>query len=115
MFHVPFLTVEDGEDLIASFPLDEDAATSLTLLRTPKFEAHLDEEERGVSVGTGENEGARRELLVSVAWGQKLAEIESASRHFTLSIVDVEPEEVEEAKAVLRKMNYDKRFAFNDV
>jgi hypothetical protein len=114
-FRVPFLSVEDGDDLIVSFALDEHARTSLTLLRTPKFEALLDDDERGVSVGTGENEGAERELLVSVAWGQDLVEIESTSRHFTLNIAAVDPEEIEETKAVLRKMNYDKRFAFNDV
>jgi hypothetical protein len=114
-FRVPFLTVEDGDDLIVSFPLDEYAKTSLTLLRTPKFETLLDDEERGVSVGTGENEGTARELLVSVAWGNDLVEIASTFRHFTLNISAVDPVEVREARVVLGRMNYDKRFELNDV
>lgn len=51
--YVPFLSVEDDDDLIVSFALGEHASTSLTLLRTPKYEFILTEEERGVAVDSG--------------------------------------------------------------
>jgi hypothetical protein len=78
--YVPFLTVEDGDDLIVSFALGEHADTSLTLLRTLKYESLLPEEERGVSVGTGTSGSLERELLVSVQWGEHLAQIETTVR-----------------------------------
>ena len=114
-FRVPFLSVEDGDDLIVSFPLDEHARTSLTLLRTPKYEPLLDDDERGVSVGTEAGNTGVRELLVSVRWSKDVVEIRSTSRYFTLDLASVDSSELEEAKAVLRKMNFDKRFEFNDV
>jgi hypothetical protein len=114
-FRVPFLSVEDGDDLIVSFPLDEHAKRSLTLLRTPKYESLLDDDGRGVSVGTGTTGGSARELLVAVKWSNDVVEIVSTSRHFVLDIASVDLSEAEEAKAVLRKMNFDKRFEFTDV
>ena len=60
---VSFMTVEDDDDLVVSFGLGEGAATSLTLLRTPKYESLLPPDERGVTVGTGVNSSLRRETL----------------------------------------------------
>ncbi|HSV45362.1 MAG TPA: hypothetical protein VLJ58_06175, partial [Ramlibacter sp.] len=104
-----------GDDLIVSFPLDQHAQTSLTLLRTPKYESLLDDDERGVSVGTGSDGEGPRELLVSVKWSKDVVEVASSKRHFTLDLAAVDLSEVLEAKAVLRKMNFDKRFEFADV
>lgn len=114
-FRAPFLTVESGDDLIVSFPLDPHGRTSLTLLRTPKYESLLDDDERGVSVRTGNDSEGARELLVLVRWGKDIVEVASTTRNFTLDISAVDPAEVKEAKAVLRKMNFDKRFEFADV
>ena len=113
--HVPFLTVEDGDDLIVSFGLGEHASTSLTLLRTPKYETLLPEEDRGVSVGTGASATSDRELLVSVDWGADQVKIQSTARRYVLDVRAVDPDEIREAKAVLRKMNFDKRFVVSDV
>ena len=113
--HVPFLTVEDGDDLIVSFGLGEHAAESLTLLRTPKYESLLPDEERGVTVGRGSANSSERELLVAVHWGERLVQIESTAMQYVLDIHAVETEEVQVAKAVLRKMNFDKRFGLSDV
>jgi hypothetical protein len=114
-FRVPFLTVEDGEDLIVSFPLDEHARTSLTLLRTPKYESLLEEDERGVSVGFGFDHEETRELLVSLRWSKTGVELRSTSRYFAMDLTAVSPEEIEEAKAVLQKMNEDRCFECKDV
>ncbi|OFW18761.1 MAG: hypothetical protein A3H97_04290 [Acidobacteria bacterium RIFCSPLOWO2_02_FULL_65_29] len=50
---VSFVTLQDGDDLIVSFAIaDEEPGEimSLILLRTPKYEALLPADERGVSV-----------------------------------------------------------------
>ena len=50
---VSFVTLEDGVDLIVSFAIaDEEPGeiVSLILLRTPKYEALLPADERGVTV-----------------------------------------------------------------
>lgn len=108
--YVPFLCVEDGDDLIVSFALGEHASTSLTLLRTPRFESLLPEEERGVSVDSGSDGSDERELLVAVQWDAEVVALKSTRREYKLDIRAVEAEEIVEAKAVLTKMNFDKRF-----
>jgi hypothetical protein len=108
--YVPFLTVEDSDDLVVSFGLGEHASTSLTLIRTPKYEHLLLEEERGVSVGSGPAGGLEKELLVSVQWGSDLVLIKSTAQSYALNIRAVDPAEIEDAKKVLRKMNHDHRF-----
>ena len=113
--YVPFLHVEDSDDLIVSFGLGEQATTSLTLLRTPKYEPFLFEEERGVSVGTDVSDTGHRELLVSVKWSESLVQIESTIQSYTLNIQAVDPAEIQDAKMVLRKMNFDNRFEVKDV
>ena len=113
--YVPFLAIEDSDDLIISFGLGEHAATSLTLLRTPKYEQLLPEEERGVLVGTGSSDDLERELLVSVQWGDRLVQIESTMQRYTLDIQAVDPVEIQDAKKVLRKMNFDHYFEIKDV
>src|SRR3970040_1213533 len=50
---VSFITTEDSDDLIVSFALADDEPgeiVTLMLLRTPKYESLLPEDERGVSV-----------------------------------------------------------------
>lgn len=108
--HVPFITSEDGDDLIVSFGLGELAEQSLTLIRTPMYESLLAEEERGVTVGTGAMTHSERELLVSVQWSDQSVLIISTHDQYALDLRTVDPTEIEEAKAILRAMNFDKRF-----
>lgn len=112
---VSFITVEDGDDLIVSFALGEHAATSLTLLCTPKYENLLPEEERGVYVGTGYSGGQEKGLLISVQWSPRIVQIESTVKSYTLDITGVEADEIKEAKRVLQKMNYDHCFEIKNV
>lgn len=112
--YVPFLSIEDGDDLIVSFGLGEYASTSLTLLRTPKYEHLLPEEERGVSVGPAPSGDLGMDLLVSVHWGSDIVQIKSTALSYTLNIKAVDPAEIEDAKRVLRKMNFDHRFEIKD-
>jgi hypothetical protein len=108
--YVSCMTVEDGDDLIVSFGLGEYADTSLTLLRTPKYESLLPQDERGVSVGTAFADSTEKELLVSVRWGEGVVQIESTARCLTLDVRALDPEEIRQAKGVLRKMNFDMCF-----
>lgn len=109
-----FIHVEDSDDLIVSFGLGDQAATSLTLLRTPKYEPLLFEEERGVSVGTGDTDTKHRELLVTAKWSESLVQIESTIRRYTLDVRAVDPAKIRDAKMVLRKMNFDSSFEVED-
>ncbi len=112
---VPFITVEDDDkDLIVSFAMGEHAEHSLTLLRTPVFESILEEGERGVSVGTGSAETNDRQLLVSIRFGSETVLVETTGLSYLLSVRTVEAEEISEAKAVLRKMNFDNKFTITD-
>ena len=108
--YVPFLSVEEGDDLVVSFALGEHASTSLTLLRTPKYEFILPEEERGVCVDSGGGGSDERELLVAVHWSSEFVSLKSTRREYKLDIRAVEADEIIKAKAVLTKMNFDRRF-----
>ena len=113
--YVPFLTVEDSDDLVVSFGLGKHASKSLTLLRTPKYEHLLPEEERGVSVGSGPSGDLEKELLVSVYWGSDIVQIKSTTQNYTLNIKAVDPAEIKDAKRLLREMNFDHHFELKDV
>ena len=108
--HIPFISVEDDDDLIVSFAMGEYATDSLILLRTPKYEIFLPEEERGVSVGTGDPEESTNNFLISIDWGQKVVKLESSARHYVLDIQSVPQTDINAAKRVLGKMNFDNSF-----
>ena len=111
MQSVLFISVEDEEpDLILSFALKPSAETSLTLIRTPKYESILDESERGVSVSAGASNLPMRDLLVSVHWTNDRVEIVSTYSRHTLDITSVDREEIGHAKVMLQTMNFDQRF-----
>lgn len=108
--HVPFITAETGDDLIVSFGLGPHAVTSLTLLRTPKFEHLLPPAERGVSVSDKSSSADAQCFLVAVRWQGNTVQIESTAKTHTLDVSSVAPDEISEALAVLKQMNFDNRF-----
>ena len=103
MKRVEFITVEDDQDLVVSFAIAPAAHKSLTLLRSPQYDFLLPEEERGVSVSFGPSK-VDRDLLVLLQWREASVVIKTEQREYELDIRAVEAEEVDEAKAVLRKM-----------
>ncbi len=105
--YVRFLSVEDGDDLVVAFALGEDGEGCLTLIRTPKYEDLLLEEDRGVYVGHGTSDDLQNEFLMSVHWGENLVRIESTKQVYSLNIGAVDPMEIQYAKSVLGKMNFD--------
>ena len=107
MHHVEFITTEDEPDLIVSFALAPGASESLTLLRSPHFEFVLRDHERGISVSTLDAEDQDRDLLQRLLWEESTVKVSTERHEYQLDISAVDSEEVEEAKAVLRKMTAD--------
>lgn len=118
MENAAFITTEEGDDLIVSFaiPVDEYGdVKSLTLLRTPKYEFIMDESERGVNVSFDDFPDDGYELLEQVTMEADVVTITTNYRTYTVGTRDVDDEEIEESKKVLKKMNYDRRFELNIV
>lgn len=88
---------------------------SLILLRTPKFEFILDEDERGVSVSHDDDPEVEPNLLRRIRMASPMVVIESTYNRYELDVSHVNQEELAEACAILQKMNFDKRFIFEVV
>jgi hypothetical protein len=111
---VAFITVERGEDLIISFavckPDDPTDIESLTILRTPKYEAFLEESERGASVSFDRDlEGDERQLLREVVYAvdDKCITLRTDHHSYKLDVRKVDPSELSAMCRVFRKMNFD--------
>ena len=120
MERVQFMTSEDGLDLIVSFVVpwdpggdpDCEDVRSLILLRTPKFEFALDDNERGVSFSDEgrDDDDDERELLREIEFGAGTVTVKTTRRAYDLDVSHVDEKEIEEAKRILKKMNFDDRF-----
>ena len=116
MEQVDFITTESGDDLIVSFAIgraDSVEIRSLTLMRTPKYESILDDAERGVSVADDDCEEGLNDLLEEIECRGDEVRIVSQYAEYQLDCSRVDPEEVEDAKKILRAMNFDGRFRIN--
>ncbi len=111
---VSFINCEnDGTDQIVSFALayGEMEIKSLTLLRTPKFEAMLDEAERGVSVSMEGETVDDFDVLAVVRLEANFVTIETQTSRYELDVSRVDPAEISEIKALIERMNFDHKFA----
>ncbi len=111
---VAFITAQEGDDLIISFAIckqdDPTDIESLTILRTPKYEALLDEWERGAAVSFDRDlEGDERVLLREVLYASDDNRITLRTDHHTykLDVRKVDPSELSAMRRVFRKMNFD--------
>lgn len=111
---VSFISIEDDPpDLILSFAIwhpELDDIRSLILLRTPKYEVFLDEAERGVNVSYEARMNDQDEMLKRVELHDEVITIITTDRRFDLDISKVDEDEIEEAKKILNRMNFDDRF-----
>jgi hypothetical protein len=118
---VDFITTEMGKDLIVSFALvrkdDPEAINSLVLLRTPMFEAFLDQSERGVTVSLESEDDDERDLLREVRFDKDAATIllRTESREYELDLGNVEPVDLERMCISFRKMNFDQRLQLSGI
>jgi hypothetical protein len=117
MRRASFITTEDRDkDLIVSFALEiEDAPgeiESLILLRTPIYESLLYPQERGVSVSLeGEPEEDEANCMTALHLTGSMLRIETRhGQSYAVDISKVRPRELEAAKRLLQKMNFDNSF-----
>jgi hypothetical protein len=111
---VSFISIEDDPpDLILSFALwqaDLDDIRSLILMRTPEYEVFLDESERGVKVSDEAWLNEEDDMLKKIEFGDDLVRIITNHYQFELDLRKVEKEEIEQAKTILERMNFDDCF-----
>lgn len=110
---VSFITTEEGDDLIVSFALADDEPgeiVTLMLLRTPKYESLLPEDERGVSVSHEVEFDDEGDYLRRVSLAESRITIESTRRQYELDVSRVDRRELKAARKVLAQMNFDRRF-----
>jgi hypothetical protein len=119
---VAFITAEDdGTDLIVSFavqkPSDPLEIESLTLLRTPKYEAAENPDERGVVVSFDRFLHDDRDLLEEVRYSERdeIVELKTRSRRYRLDVRKVDPDELAEMRKVFRRMNCDGRLRLTGI
>jgi hypothetical protein len=120
---VAFKSCESGTDLVVSFavraPDDPADIESLTVMRTPKFEALCDEWERGATVSFEREEDDDDEFVllreVKYAAEEKIVTVTSDRAVYELDVRKVDPEELKEMRRVLRKMNHDSSIKFEGV
>jgi hypothetical protein len=121
MERVVFITTETGTDLIVSFALhrpgNPEDIESLTLLRTPPYEAFLPEHERGIRVFSDRTAEGERELLTALSYrdADGIVELTTAAGTYTLDVRRVEPDDLAAMRRVLRRMNNDRRVSMSGV
>lgn len=109
-------TEDDRKDLIVSFAIrgeEPGEVQSLTLLRTPVYEALLPERERGVSVshdGDPNPSADEFDILQRVELQGNRCRIVSRRGDYTLDLGFVDSAEFEAAKTLLQEMNFDESF-----
>jgi hypothetical protein len=111
---VSFIDIEDDPpDLIISFAVwqpELDDIRSIILMRTPEFEFLLDESERGVAVSDEIWTNDEEDRLNKIELGDNIVKITTNYHQFELDLRKVDKEEVDQAKAILQKMNFDHSF-----
>jgi hypothetical protein len=105
---VSFISTEAGEDLVVGYAIalaDPGEVVSLILQRHPKFEMFLPPEERGVSVSHEAFPDDERELAKRIIVNGLHVDIETTVRVYQIDLTDVDPNEVADARKVLRRMH----------
>jgi hypothetical protein len=118
MESVAFIRVDEGDDLILSFVIEDvepGEVKSLILMRTPKYEFVFYDHEGGVNVSHEDFPEREDELLRRIRLGSDTVTIESAYNRFELDVSRLDRKELEKASAILRKMNFDGRFTLEVV
>ncbi len=111
---VSFISIEDNPpDLILSFAIwqpELEEIRSLILMRTPEYEFMLDEAERGVNVSDEAWRDDEDDILKKIEFGDDFVRIITNHYQFELDLRKVDKEEIEQAKTILQRMNFDNRF-----
>ena len=109
-----FISIEDeGTDLILSFAIDDETLgiRSLILMRTPKFEMLIPEDERGVSVSfEGQSEYDQNDLLVKANIFKDQAAFVTRDNKYEVDISRIDSSDKKDMLQLLNKMNFDASF-----
>lgn len=87
-----------------------DDIRSIILMRTPEFEFLLDESERGVAVSDEIWTNDEEDRLNKIELRDDIIKITTNYHQFELDLRKIDKEEVDQAKAILQKMNFDHSF-----
>ena len=79
-------------------------------MRTPKYEFVFDEGERGVRVSDEAWLHDEDDMLKEIGFGDDLVRIVTNRHQFELDLREVDRKEIKQAKAILKRMNFDNRF-----
>jgi len=116
---VAFISVEDDPpDLILSFAVwqpEVDDVQSLILMRTPEYEVLLDESDRGVTASFEDWPNNEDEKLKKIQFDDDLVRIITTDHQLDLYLGKVGIEEIDEAKSILERMNFDNCFEMQGV
>jgi len=111
---VSFISIEDDPpDLILSFAVwqpELDDIRSLILMRTTEYELFLDEAERGVKFSDEAWLNDEEDMLKKIEFGDDFVRIITNHHQFELDLRKVDKEEIEQAKTILKRMNFDNCF-----
>jgi hypothetical protein len=111
---VSFISIEDDPpDLILSFAVwqpELDEIQSLILIRTPEFEVFLQKSEQGVSASYEDWPDNEEEKLEKIEFEDDFVRIITTYNQLELYLGKVGIEEIEEAKSILKRMNFDNCF-----
>ena len=109
-----FISIEnESVDLVLSFALEDEALgiRSLILMRTPKFEHLIPEEERGVWVSLeGQEKYGENDMLVRAVLSSEAIEITTESGKYRVDLSKIDEEDFNSVYPFLQKMNFDKKF-----
>ena len=84
-------------------------------MRTPEYELIPDETERGVKVSDEAFSDDEDDMLKKIEFGDDLVRIITDHHQFDLDLRKVDKEDIEQAKAFLKRMNFDNRFEIRAV
>ena len=79
-------------------------------MRTPKYEMFLDEAERGVRVSDEARLNDEGDMLEEIEFGDNVVKIATNQHKLELDLRKIDREEIDQARSILNKMNFDNRF-----
>lgn len=111
MDKVIFSRVEDGTDLILSLSFAEGTefgVDGFIIQRTPSLEKFLDPHERGASIDWTDEDIII--LVTRVELSKNIIKIDSQENQYEFDISGLSEKDINDIKAILKKMNFDDSF-----
>ncbi|MEQ1894110.1 MAG: hypothetical protein ABL998_16335 [Planctomycetota bacterium] len=108
---VHFLELDNMDDYVVSFWLDETGTRRVTVQRLLEFSPELPEDHRPTpELYTHERAQPPVDRLVAAEWNQTRVYLKSEHREFTLDVSRIEACNIQLAREILRRMNWDDSF-----